>query len=185
MTDPRHRPPLQVAALLRALHDDRIDWVLSGSTVLAVYGADLTPNDLDVVPSLDPENLERLAGLLARLDARPAYLPEWTTGLSLDECRQWTPAPVTPEHLDHLFVTSLGMLDIPPTITGDYARLRQGATRVELADTPVWVCAPEEVLNRIPARARAKDLERLAEYEKIRSISKKDLKPVDFTRNRL
>jgi hypothetical protein len=31
-----------------------IDWMISGSAVLVLYGADLRPNDLDVVPSLAP-----------------------------------------------------------------------------------------------------------------------------------
>ena len=40
--------------LIRLLHDRDVDWVLSGSAVLALYGADLRPNDLDVVPLPDP-----------------------------------------------------------------------------------------------------------------------------------
>ncbi|GAA3629189.1 hypothetical protein GCM10022267_14730 [Lentzea roselyniae] len=42
---------------LRLLHER----VLSGSAVLTLYGADLRPNDLDVVPSFDPANLRRIA----------------------------------------------------------------------------------------------------------------------------
>ena len=47
-------------------------WVMSGATVAAIYGAALVPNDLDVVPAPDEEDLQRLAGLLHALDAVPA-----------------------------------------------------------------------------------------------------------------
>ncbi|AXB43353.1 hypothetical protein [Amycolatopsis albispora] len=78
MLDPRSRPTLKPAALLRALHEHGIDWVLSGSAVLLLHGADLRPNDLDVVPSPEPANLRRLAGLLAKQAAVPAYHPSWS-----------------------------------------------------------------------------------------------------------
>jgi hypothetical protein len=106
------------------LHEFDIDWILSGSAVLVLYGADLTPNDLDVVPSLDPDNLRRLADLLVHLEAVPAYLPSWSATLSLDQCRTWTPRPPTAAQLDHLFVTRLGMVDVPPTLTGTYVELK-------------------------------------------------------------
>lgn len=54
--------------MIRLLHDRRIDWILSGSAVLILYGAELRPNDLDVVPALDDENLQRLPGYLANAD---------------------------------------------------------------------------------------------------------------------
>lgn len=47
--DPLARPSLQLRALLQALRDHDVDWVLPGSTVLAIYGAQVTSNDLDVV----------------------------------------------------------------------------------------------------------------------------------------
>ncbi|MFD0200345.1 MULTISPECIES: hypothetical protein [Saccharothrix] len=166
MSDPRDRPPLRLAELLR---DRDVDWVLSGSTVLTLYGADLRPNDLDVVPDLAPDNLDRLAGLLAELGAVPAFFPDWEPGLTLEQCRAWTPRPATPANLDHLFVTRLGMLDVPPEITGTYTRLRAGATEFELAGVPVWVCDPREVLDRIPDPPRRKDHERAAAYAAVRA----------------
>lgn len=182
MLDPESRPRLQIAPLLRLLHDRGIDWVLSGSTVLAIYGAQLEPNDLDVVPDLDALNLRRLAGVLAELGAVPAYLPAWSKTMTLRQCREWVPEPPTAEHLDHLFVTRLGMLDIPPELTGSFAQLRPGATLLELAGIPVWVCDPEEVLRRLPERPRPKDVERAAQYAAVRDALRRDRAPSGLAR---
>ena len=169
MLDPRSRPPLRVAELLRLLHDREVDWILSGSSVLLLYGADLSPGDLDVVPSLDPANLRRLADVLTEIEAVPAFWPKWAKGPSMAQCEAWTPEPPTAERLDHLFVTRLGMVDIPPTLTGSYFELAPAATAVELAGVPVRVCAPEAVLDRLPARPRPKDVERAAQYAAVRA----------------
>jgi hypothetical protein len=182
MLDPLARPPLRMPEMLRALRDHEIDWVLSGSTVLAVYGADVTPNDLDVVPSPKPANLRRVADLLANIDAVPAHFPDWAHSLSLQQCRAWTPQPPTLQQLDHLFVTRLGMLDVPPEITGSYAHLRAGATQWELFGTSVWICDPDEVLQRLPERPRAKDRDRAAAYAEVQHRLRTDRMPHGISR---
>ena len=172
--DPRSRPPVRTAELLRLLHERQIDWVLSGSAVLLLYGADLRPNDLDVVPLLDSANLRRLAALLLEVEAVPAHLPN---GLSLSECEAWTPEPPTAAQLDHLFVTRLGMVDIPPTLTGSYLELTPEATEIELAGVPVCICAPEAVLDRLPAKPRAKDVARAEQYAAVREALARGREP--------
>lgn len=147
---------------------------MSGSTVAALYGAEVVPNDLDVVPALDAENLARLAGLLDALQARPAYLPPPFKGPTLEECRAWRPDPPTAQHLDHLFVTSLGMLDIPPLLTGSYEQLMAHARSITIAEVEVWVCDPRQVLDRLPAKTRPKDLERAATYTALRERLRSD-----------
>lgn len=168
--------------MLQELRDHAVDWVLSGSTVLAIYGADVTPNDLDVVPSPEPANLRRVADLLVSLEAVPAHFPDWAHGLSLQQCRAWTPQPPTLQHLDHLFVTRLGMLDIPPEITGSYAQLRAGARLLELFGVPVWVCSAHEVLDRLPERPRVKDHERAGTYAAVQHRLRTDRRPHGLSR---
>lgn len=167
-TDPTVRPRPDVPFLVRALADYGVEWVLSGSAVLVLYGADLRPNDLDVVPALDQDNLDRLARLLVDLRALPAYFPEWAEGPSLARCLRWHPEPVTAEQLDHLFVTPHGMLDIPPSITGTYRELAEHATFVEIAGLAVRVCDPGEVLRRLDGSTRRKDVARAREYDAVR-----------------
>ncbi len=159
-------------------HRHNVDWVMSGSVVLAVYGADVQPNDLDVVPSPDPDNLQRIADLLVELEAIPAYDPSWRNGLTEERCRSWRPEPLTLAQLDHLFVTRLGMLDVPPELTGTYAHLRTGATELELAGTPVWVCDPHEVLKRVPDPPRPKDLARADACAELREQLQRDSTPL-------
>ena len=166
MLDPRSRPAPRPAPLLHTLHEHGVDWVLSGSAVLLLYGADLRPNDLDVVPSLEPANLRRLADVLLELRAVPAH----HASMPLEKCLVWTPEPPTAERLDHLFVTTAGMVDVPPSLTGTYTELFRDATQVRLAGVPVQVCAPEAVLDRLPARPRQKDLGRAGQYEAVRRV---------------
>jgi hypothetical protein len=182
MADPEDRPPLRVVPLVAALAAHRVEYVLSGSVVLVAYGADLSPGDLDVVPATDPDNLHRLAAVLGALGAVPAYLPGWADGPTLAACRAWRPMPATVENLDHLFVTPLGMLDVPPTLTGTFAELRPGATRVDVAGTAVWLCDPQEVLRRIDGRGRAKDLRRATAYAATRKRLSRDPTPVRLDR---
>ncbi|MFC7621470.1 hypothetical protein [Microlunatus sp. GCM10028923] len=177
MPDPCDRPPLKIGELLRLLHRREIDWVLSGSTVLVLYGADLEPNDLDLVPATDPANLQRLAEVLVELEAAPGYEPGWSKSATLAECRAWTPEPATPGQLDHLFVTTLGQLDVVPELTGTYDELRAGATLMVLAGTPVWVCDPDAVLGRLPERPRPKDRARSQQYAAVREALRLSRRP--------
>lgn len=176
--DPLQRPRLRLGALVRALAAHQVRWVLTGSTVLVAYGAELVPNDLDVTPALDEANLARLAGLLARLGAVPAYEPSWKRGPSLEACRAWRPEPATEQHLDHLFVTRLGMVDVPPRLCGTYDELIQEAATVEVAGVPVRVCDPDQVLVRLKGRTRTKDLQRSAVYAGVRRRLRHDRTPV-------
>ncbi|GAA1299306.1 hypothetical protein GCM10009610_06160 [Pseudonocardia xinjiangensis] len=56
-----------------------------------LYGATITPNDLDVVPGLDQVNLGRLARMFDKLGAVPAHLPTWPESPSREQC--WPGAP--------------------------------------------------------------------------------------------
>ncbi len=144
-----------------------MDWVLTGSTVLTIYGGKLVPNDVDVTPALSSGNLERLAAVLGDIKAVPAFVPTWSKGLSLEACKEWTPIPATEQNLDHLFVTRLGMVDVPPRLCGEYDQLIEQAVRIDIGGVPVMVCAVEEVLGRLRGRRRPKDVERAAVYEEV------------------
>jgi hypothetical protein len=168
MPDPTDRPIPRIAPLVETLERHRVRWVMSGSTVAALFGAALQPNDLDVVPALDEVNLGRLARMLEELEAVPAFIPPPYNGPSLAQCRAWRPDPPTAKQLDHLFVTTLGMLDIPPTLTGSYENLIATARTVPIAGVQVAVCDPRQMLDRLPAKPRAKDVERARTYAELR-----------------
>lgn len=168
MLDPTDRPIPRIAPLIATLERYRVRWVMSGSTVPALFGADLQPNDLDVVPALDEDNLARLAAALEELEAIPAFVPPPYNGPTLAQCRAWRPDPPSAAQLDHLFVTNLGMLDIPPTLTGTYEDLMATAHVVGIAGVQVSICDPRQVLDRLPAKPRAKDVARSRTYADLR-----------------
>ena len=147
-----------------------MDWVLCGSYVLKLYGADLSPNDLDVVPDLAPDNLERLAGCIETLDTVAAYMENWEHPRNTPEaCAAWTPRPATPENLDWLLVTPLGMLDIVIENAAPYDELMDGATKFASAGTSFWTCDPKCVLRALETRTRKKDKERSDVYAAMRA----------------
>jgi hypothetical protein len=165
--DPTARPALRLGTVVAALADCRVEWVLTGSCVLVAYGAELNPNDVDVTPALDPDNLARLAALLENLGARPAYYPDWPGSLSLKACAAWTPVPPTEPHLDHLYVTPLGMVDVVPCLCGTYDELLPAATTTRFLGHTIRVCDPAEVLARLEGRSRPKDLLRRTQYAEV------------------
>ena len=64
------RPP-DVPELLRILKHHDIQYVLTGSVAAAVYGVELKPGDLDVVPQLTADNLHRVVSVLKEIEAQP------------------------------------------------------------------------------------------------------------------
>ena len=58
------------AALIAALVDAKIEFIVVGGAAAVIHGAPITTQDLDIVPARDPENLARLLALLTSLDTR-------------------------------------------------------------------------------------------------------------------
>lgn len=168
--------------MLGVLADHGVQWVLTGSTVLAVHGADITPNDLDVTPAPDSGNLHRLAAALRALAAVPAFTPGWRDDFTIESCRSWRPEPATEQQLEYLFVTRLGMLDIPVRMCGSYEQLLPGASRVEIGGVPVEVCNPREVLARVMALTTPKHQARAALYAAMRDRLAAQPSPTDVAR---
>ena len=62
-------PPLRVEALLRALEDHAVRYVIVGGLAAAAQGAGRVTFDIDVVPEWSTENLDHLADSLRSLHA--------------------------------------------------------------------------------------------------------------------
>ncbi len=112
-------------------------------------------------PELTPANLQRLATALESLEAFPEPVPGWAHGLTVDEVRRWRPSAEL-ANLDHRFVTSHGILDVVPELTGGYERRVETATDTTLAGGPVRAVPLADVLARVRAASRPKDRERWA-----------------------
>src|SRR5689334_4144400 len=102
--------------ILRVLASHRVDFILVGGLCAALHGAPIQTDDLDIVPSRDPDNLARLEKALRELRA---YYREHPPGRIVPEAARMT----GPGH--HLLKTSAGPMDVLGAIAGqrDYEAL--------------------------------------------------------------
>jgi len=166
---PKDRPPLDAPALIKALDAHDVTWLLAGSYVLKLHGADITPNDLDVVLDRDPANLHRAAECLEALEAVPQWVgdPKWDVG-TVEDHIAWRPWPADIKHLDQLFVTHHGMFDLPFALVPPYDTLLPGSTVIQVGGVDVTVCDPRRVLRALETRNRKKDARRATIYAEMR-----------------
>jgi hypothetical protein len=112
--------------LLAALCEAGIDFVVVGGMAGVMQGASVTTHDLDIVPSREPSNLDRLLALLERLDARYRGQPR-------DRVLRPTKAELSGHgHLN--LVTALGPLDVLCELDPGVGYEDLAADAVELSD---------------------------------------------------
>ncbi len=70
---PRHPNAADLDALLVELSGAGVEFVIVGGVAAVLQGAPVTTLDLDIVHRRTPENVERLLGVLLRLDAIMRY----------------------------------------------------------------------------------------------------------------
>jgi hypothetical protein len=66
----------RLLALVRELAEARVDFIVVGGLAAVLEGAPIATLDVDVAHSREPENLDRLLGVLGRLDAVFRVQPE-------------------------------------------------------------------------------------------------------------
>jgi hypothetical protein len=161
------------AEALRVLERHRVAYVVVGALAAAAHGAPIVTRDLDVTPSRDAANLDRLAAALRDLDARlrtasdPDGVSLTLDGAMLATVELWT------------LITRAGELDVvfEPAGTRGFDDLRRQASRLEIDDgVSVLVASLADVVRSKEAAARAKDiaqlpllrqtLERIREHER-------------------
>ena len=155
------RPPFDPYAILAALDRRRVAYVVIGSFARVVRGAEELPDGLDIVPSLRPQNLQRLEEALADLDA------EGFDGarISLEETRDALIRATSPA----------GELKIVPEPEGTrgYEDLRRAATREPLGrGLRPSVASTGDLARMLAALGRDQDkpklqaLRQVAEFER-------------------
>lgn len=123
-----------------------------GAFAAVAQGYPLPTQDVDVTPSRDPLNLERLAAALSELGAE-LRLPGGTTH----------PFPIDPRYLGDseswTLATSAGDLDIffRPSGTSGFDDLRRDAVEVSLRGTPVLLASLRDIIRMKEASNREKD----------------------------
>lgn len=161
MAEPEFGPE-KILAVLEA-HDVRC--VLIGGFAAVIHGSPYLTTDVDVVPAVDHENLERLSDALRSLHAKvwtsaePDGVPFDHSASSLADVRVWN------------LVTDHGRLDLTfqPSGTQGYEDLARDASHLVILGVGVDVASLADIIRSKEAAGREKDrlvlpvLRRLAE----------------------
>ena len=158
--------PSACREILAALAEASVRYALTGSVAAAVYGVRVEPRDIDIVPDTEETNLRRLAEVLRVWRARPHYDPAWSE-TTPEDCERWEPEPPTAEHLDHLFTTSVGLVDVVPWRSRRYVDLARRALWLEADDLRVLVAHPDDLISTLRLN-KPKHEERLPHLETAR-----------------
>jgi hypothetical protein len=150
-------------AICSILTEEQVEYVVVGGLAAVILGSPLPTEDIDVVPSRERENLERLSQALVRMNARIR-----TEGDPV-------PAPLDAAFLARMphilnLVTDFGVLDLTFSPAGpqtDYRQWEEHASWKEIADGLVVRVAS---LDDIIESKRDKDLRALPYLESLRDV---------------
>jgi hypothetical protein len=137
--------------------------IIIGGFAVNAHGVIRPSRDLDIVPDPAPDNLRRLAKLLADLDARHV-------GLGDLHAEEFPFDPTRPEDLERganfRLETRLGDLDVMQWVAGitsepAYDALDAAAIKGELTGVPLRVCGLDHLVAMKRAAGRPRDLDDL------------------------
>ena len=163
MAEPREFDPI---GMLQTLDRHRVNYVVIGALARVIQGAEEVTDGLDIVPSLRPENLERLEAALSDLnattpDGKQPSLTEDTTIVEL--------------------TTERGELKVVPEPIGTrgFDDIRRAATREHLGSgVRASVASVGDLARMLAAAGQETDLtklqalRRLAELDQSRGLSR-------------
>lgn len=149
--------PLDAAALLRALREHEVEFVVIGGFSLAAHGVVRGTKDLDVVPAPARTNLERLSSALRAVEATPAALDE---GFRPEELAYELDADGLAAGGNWLLHTRHGRLDVMQDVPGaSFERLRGAAVAYRVAgEGPYLFAGLEDLIAMKRATGRPQDM---------------------------
>jgi hypothetical protein len=149
-------------ALLRALTESGVEFILVGGAAATVHGSSRLTRDVDVVYRRTRENIVRL---VAALTPYQPYLRGAPPGLPF----RWD-TPTIERGLNFTLVTQLGDLDMLGEIVGGggYEALLPSTSLIRAFDIECRCLDLDRLIAVKRAAGRPKDLEALAELEAIR-----------------
>jgi hypothetical protein len=158
--------PLRPEELIAALERHRVEFIVVGGFALAAHGVVRATKDVDICPNPAEDNLERLAGALAELDAEVIGLEELEgefdlrpTGDGLALGGNW------------LLLTKHGRLDLMQALEGadgGYDHLARGAVERDFLGHRVRFCGYEDLVAMKAAADRPQDRVDLADLRAAR-----------------
>ena len=151
--------------ICEVMNEEGVEYVVVGGFAALVHGSSLPTLDVDLVPSRDGENLDRLARALGRMNAmiRTSDDP--------------VPARIDGKFLAGMplmlnLVTDHGDVDLTFTPSGPldgFDDWNAGAVRVEIADdVQISIAALDDIIDSKRAADRAKDRTALPYLEALR-----------------
>lgn len=148
-------------ALIQALADSGVEFILVGGVAATVHGSTRLTRDVDVVYARSPENLQRVAASLA---PHAPYLRGAPPGLPFT----WD-AETLRRGLNFTLTTALGDIDLLGEITGGggYELLLSRSRHVTIFDRAVLCLDLPALIQVKRAAGRPRDLEAVAELEVI------------------
>jgi hypothetical protein len=167
VADPEARDPEeQLRAICETLHDHDVNYVVFGSFAGRLQGADLRTLDVDIVPDMTPDNLQRLADALNSLEPRWRVAEEGP-GMPIDG--RLEPRHFLGDSLAVGLVTRAGYVDVvlhPKGFESGYSALVDHAVRLAIGDHVVLVGALGDLIVSKQQLAREKDLVHLPELRR-------------------
>jgi hypothetical protein len=144
---------LDLRALLAALHDGQVRFVVIGGVAVAAHGYLRATEDLDIVPDPDRDNLRRLSNALVMLEAS---LPR-ADGRPFDPRRD---AKQLRQDKSLTLDTVYGGLDVVQGVPGapSYEALDRDAIDSDLLGVPVRICSLASLRAMKAARGATQDL---------------------------
>ena len=156
------QPIVDLRALLRGLHEHRVDYVVMGAMAMLFYGYVRNTEDLDVAIAPDEENLDRLAEWLISLDAV----------LKLNPSRRFGPREKwgMQRGANATVLTAAGQIDVVQHLPGlpPWPTVREEAEVYEIEGLPVPVINRHTLIEL--KRRRGSHLD-LADIEAIEQLS--------------
>lgn len=152
-------------AMCQILTDEGVDFVVVGGFGATIHGSTLLTEDVDIVPSRDQDNLDRLARALTRMNAQ------------IRTSDGAIPAPMDAGFLANMpfmlnLITDHGALDLTYAPSGPldgFVGWNANATTVSLSDTlSVRVGAIDDIIESKRAAGRPKDTAGVMHLESLR-----------------
>ena len=160
---------LDADAILRALVEREVEYVVIGGLAVAAHGYIRGTKDIDIVPSPARENLARLYDAMVALDARPLEVGDFQP--------EEMPVAFDVDGLSHggnwALRTRRGRVDIMQSATGfvDYEALRSRTLELDLAGVGrVLFAGYGDLVAMKEAAGRPQDLEDLQRLREARGV---------------
>jgi len=144
-------------SLLEALNAEDIRFVVIGGVAVGAHGYVRGTEDLDLVPDPDPHNLDRLTGVLAKLESTLPTVAERPFDPKSD-------AGVIRRGGNVTAMTRFGGLDIVQRARGvpSFSQLIDDAVESNLLGVPVLICSLSRLREMKEAQDREQDRADLA-----------------------